>query len=67
MVYSIILLLLHLLLCVTFVIREKSMLRILFSQRMNEERLSRKNLEWCPPGRKRKRRPQNSWITTGIR
>ena len=34
-------------------------------QRMNEERLPRKILEWCPQGR-----PRNSWIqevTTGMR
>jgi hypothetical protein len=37
---------------------------------MNEERLTRKILDWCPPGRRRKRRPRNSWIqevTTGMR
>ena len=33
-------------------------------QRMNEERLSRKILEWCPPRRRRRRKgtPRNSWI-----
>ena len=39
---------------------------------MDEERLPRKILEWCPPGRRRRRkgRPQNSWmqeVTTGMR
>ena len=36
---------------------------------MNEERLTRQILEWCPPGRRRKGRP-NSWIqevTIGMR
>ena len=36
---------------------------------MNEGRLPRKIFEWCPPGRRRKGRPQNSWmleITTGM-
>ena len=28
-------------------------------QRMNEEGLHRKILEWCPPGRQRKGRPRN--------
>ena len=40
------------------------------AQRMNEERLHRKTLEWCPPGRRIKGRPQNSCmqeVTTGIR
>ena len=41
-------------------------------QRIDEERLRRKILEFFPPGRKRrrKRRPRNSWIQeviTGIR
>jgi hypothetical protein len=31
-------------------------------QRMDQERLPRKNLEWCPPGRLRKGRPRNSWM-----
>ena len=38
-------------------------------QRMNEERLPRKCLVWCPPG-KRGGRPRNSWIQevkTGIK
>jgi hypothetical protein len=38
-------------------------------QRMDEERLPRKNLERCPPGR-RKVRPRSSWmqeVTTGMR
>ena len=39
---------------------------------MNGEKLSRKNLEWCPSGRRRRRkgRPRNSWrqeVTTGMR
>ena len=39
-------------------------------QRIDEERLPRKMLGWCPPGRKRKGRPRNSWmeeVTTGIK
>ena len=39
-------------------------------QRIDQERLPRRILEWCPPGRRRKGRPRNSWIqedTTGIR
>ena len=38
-------------------------------QRMDEERLLRKILEWCPSGR-RKGRPRNWWmqeLTTGMR
>ena len=38
--------------------------------RMEEERLPRKMLEWCPPGRRRKGRLRNSWmqdVTTGMR
>ena len=31
-------------------------------QRLHEKRLHRKILEWCPPGRKRKGRPRNSWV-----
>ena len=37
-------------------------------QRMDQERLPRKILEWCPPGRKG--RPRNSWmqeVTNGMR
>ena len=37
---------------------------------MNEARLPLQNLEWCPPGRRRKGRPRNSWmqeVTTGIK
>ena len=37
---------------------------------MDEERLPRKILERCPPGRRRKGRPRNSWmpeVTTGMR
>jgi hypothetical protein len=37
---------------------------------MDQERLPRRVLEWCPPGRRRKGRSRNSWmqeITTGIR
>ena len=30
-------------------------------QRMDEERLPRRIFEWCPPGRRRKRRLRNSW------
>ena len=29
---------------------------------MDEERLPRKILEWCPSGRRRKGRPLNSWM-----
>jgi hypothetical protein len=29
-------------------------------QRMDQERLSRRILKWCPPGRRRKGRPRNS-------
>jgi hypothetical protein len=39
-------------------------------QRMDQERLLRRILKWCPPGRRRKGRPRNSWIqevTTGMR
>ena len=39
-------------------------------QRMDEERLPRKKLKWCPTGRRRKGRPRNSWmleVTTGMR
>ena len=39
-------------------------------KRMDEERLPRKILELCPPGRIRKGRPRNSWIqevTAGMR
>ena len=39
-------------------------------QRMDQERLSRIILEWCPPGRRRKVWPRNSWmqeVTTGVR
>ena len=31
-------------------------------QRMDQERLPRRILEWCPPGRLRKGRPRNSWL-----
>ena len=36
---------------------------------MDEEKLPRKILEWCPPGR-RKGRPRNLWmqeVTTGMK
>ena len=39
-------------------------------QRMDEERLPRNILELCPPGRRKKGRPRNSWmqkVTTGMR
>ena len=32
--------------------------------------ISKKIVEWCPPGRRRKRRPRNSWmqeVTSGMR
>ena len=38
-------------------------------KRMIEERLPRKILEWCPPGRRRKGKPRNSWmqeVTSGM-
>ena len=35
---------------------------IIIIQRMKEERLPRKMLEWCPLGRRRKGRPGNSWM-----
>ena len=31
-------------------------------QRIDEERLTRKILKWCPPGRRRKGKPRNSWM-----
>ena len=39
-------------------------------KRVDQERLPRRILEWCPPGRRRKGRPRNSWmqeVTTGMR
>ena len=39
-------------------------------QRMDQGRLPRRIIEWCPPGRRKKGRPQNSWmqeVTTGMR
>ena len=39
-------------------------------QRIYQARLPRRILEWCPPGRRRKGRPRNTWmqeITTGMR
>ena len=39
-------------------------------RRMNQERLPRRILEWCPPGRRKKGRRRNSWmkeVTTGMR
>ena len=39
-------------------------------QRVDQEGLPRRILEWCPPGRRRKGRPWNSWmqeVITGIR
>ena len=39
-------------------------------QRMDQERLPRRILEWCPPGKRRKGRSRNSWmqeVTTGMR
>ena len=39
-------------------------------QRIDEERLPRKILEWCPLGKRRKGRPRKSWmqgVTTGMR
>jgi hypothetical protein len=41
-----------------------------YVQRMNEERLPQKIVEWCPPGRRREGRSRNSWmqeVTTGMR
>jgi hypothetical protein len=37
---------------------------------MDQERLSRRILEWCPSGRRKEGRPRNSWmqeVTTGKR
>jgi hypothetical protein len=37
---------------------------------MDQERLPRRIVEWCTPGRRRKGRPRNSWmqeVTTGMR
>ena len=51
-------------------IRYKQLNRYDHMQRMDEERLPRRILEWCPPGRQRKRTPRNSWmqeVTTGMR
>ena len=39
-------------------------------QRMNQERLPRRILKWCPPGRRRKGRSPNPWmqeVITGIK
>ena len=39
-------------------------------QRMDQERLPRRILEWCPPGRRIKGRLRNSWmqeLTTEMR
>ena len=39
-------------------------------ERMGQERLPRRILELCPPGRRRKGRPRNSWmqeVTTRMR
>ena len=39
-------------------------------QRMDQERLPRRILEWCPPGKRRKGRYRNSWmheVTTKMR
>ena len=47
-------------------IRHKQLYWYDYVQRMDQERLPRRNLEWCPPGRRRK----NSWmqeVTTGMR
>ena len=45
---------------------------VTYQERMNEEMLPGKILEWCMPGRRRRRkgRPRNSWmqeVTTGLR
>ena len=34
-------------------------------QSMDQERLPRRILEWCPPERRRKERPRNSWMQEG--
>ena len=37
---------------------------------MDQARLPRRILKWCPPGRRRNGRPRNSWmqeVTTGMR
>ena len=39
-------------------------------QRIDQERIPRRNLEWCPAGRRRKERSRNSWmqeVTTRMR
>ena len=39
-------------------------------QRMDQERLPKRNLEWYPPGRRTKGRLRNTWmreVTTGMR
>ena len=51
-------------------IRYKELNRYGHVQRMDEERLPLKILECCPPGRRRRGRPQNLWmqeVTTGMR
>ena len=39
-------------------------------QRIDKQRILRNILKWCPPGRRRRGRPRNSWmqeVTTGMR
>ena len=41
-----------------------------YVQRLDQEMLPRRILEWCPPGSRRKARPRKSWmqeVTTEIR
>ena len=51
-------------------IRYKQLNWYYYVQRMDHERLPKRILEWCPPGRRRKGRPRKSWrqeVTTGMR
>ena len=47
---------------VLFYIRYKQLSWYGHVQRMNQERLPRRILECCPPGRRRKGRPRNLWM-----
>ena len=56
--------------CILDYIRYKQLNWYDHVKRMDEERLPRKMLEWCPPGRRRRERPRNSWmqeVATGMR
>ena len=55
---------------VLYYIRYKQLNWYVHVRRLNEERLPRKILEWCPPGRRRKGRHGHLWIQevmTGMR